>query len=127
MTKARCLIFAVMFIVNIGLTLALLYLFVGRGYYVVAGFTSVEVVTIVLAALAIMITALGIFIAIMAIWGYQSLHSIARQAAERAAFERAEEVATRAAADALARLDAATGSDRDYGTAAGESDGEKTE
>lgn len=121
------MIFAVMFAVNIGLTVALIYLFAGRGYFVVGGFTSVEVVTVVLAALAIMITALGIFIAIMAIWGYQSLHSIARQAAERAAAEIAEGVATRSAADALARLDAVAGSDRDYGTAAGRTNGDETQ
>jgi hypothetical protein len=47
-----------MFVMNIALFICLLYLFVGRGYYVVSGFTSVEVVTIVLAALGVMLIAL---------------------------------------------------------------------
>lgn len=85
MKKARGLIFGLMFCVNIGLFLALLYLFVGRGYYVVAGFTSFEVVTIVLAALAVMLTALGFFIAALAIWGYQALHSTASDIARTTA------------------------------------------
>lgn len=85
MKKARSLIFGLMFCVNIGLFLALLYLFIGRGYYVVAGFTSVEVVTIVLAALAVMLTALGFFIAMLAIWGYQALHSTAADIARMTA------------------------------------------
>jgi len=86
MRGVRRFIFGLMFVINIGLALCLGYLFIGRGYFVVAGFTSVEVVTIVLAALAVMLTALGIFIAVLAIWGYQSLRTssgeIAREAAE---------------------------------------------
>lgn len=85
MRKARGVIFGVMFCVNIGLTAALIYLFVGRGYYVVGGFTSVEVVTIVLAALGVILTALGFFIAMLAIWGYQSLNTVAENTARAAA------------------------------------------
>lgn len=85
MKKARGVIFGFMFCVNIGLTLALLYLFIGRGYYVVGGFTSVEVVTIVLAALGVILTALGFFIAMLAIWGYQSLNAVAENTARIAA------------------------------------------
>lgn len=81
MKKARGIIFTFMFCVNIGLTIALLYLFVGRGYFVVGGFTSVEVVTIVLAALGVMLAALGFFIAMLAIWGYQSLHRVSEEVA----------------------------------------------
>jgi hypothetical protein len=86
MRGARRVIFALMFVMNIGLTLCLLYLFIGRGYHVVAGdFTSVEVVTIVLAALGVLLTALGIFIAMLAIWGYQSLHSLSGEIARNTA------------------------------------------
>ncbi|CAH2406365.1 hypothetical protein MES4922_490067 [Mesorhizobium ventifaucium] len=54
---ARRFIFGLMFVVNIGLALCLAYLFIGRGYFVVSGFTSVEVVTIVLVALGVLLTA----------------------------------------------------------------------
>jgi hypothetical protein len=83
--SARRVIFGLMFAMNIGLTLCLGYLFIRRGYFVVSGFTSVEVVTIVLAALGVLLTALGIFIALLAIWGYQSLHSVSGEIARKTA------------------------------------------
>lgn len=83
MRKAKDVIFGLMFCMNIGLTLVLLYLFVGRGYRTDGSFTGVEVITVVLAALAVMLTALGFFIAMLAIWGYQSLNAVAENTARR--------------------------------------------
>jgi len=83
--RARKIISAGMFVINIGLTACLLYLFLGRGYFVVGGFTSVELVTIVLAALSVLLTALGIFIALLAIWGYQSLRYVSEETARTTA------------------------------------------
>lgn len=120
--------FALMFVVNIGLTVGLLYLYNATGYYGGAAVSGVEIITIVLTAVAILVTTLGIFIAIMAIWGYHSLHNIAKETAERVAKERAETIATRAATDIVTRLDAGAyefgeALDRDYGRAAGKENG----
>ncbi|MBZ9960339.1 MULTISPECIES: hypothetical protein [unclassified Mesorhizobium] len=91
---------------NIAMFFCLAYLFIGRGYYVVSGFTSVEVVTIVLAALGVLLTALGIFIAMLAVWGYQSLHSlsgeIARKTAENLVRSELPAMVSREMADQLA-------------------------
>lgn len=106
MRGARRFIFGIMFVMNIAMFFCLAYLFIGRGYYVVSGFTSVEVVTIVLAALGVLLTALGIFIAMLAVWGYQSLHSlsgeIARKTAENLVRSELPAMVSREMADQLA-------------------------
>lgn len=119
-------------VINIGLSIGIFFFYTKTGYYSGSTFSSVEVVTIVLSSVAILVTGLGIFIAIMAIWGYRSLHEIAERTAERVALDIADKVANRAAADAVARLDTKfvkdisedNGySDRDYGAAAGKENG----
>jgi biopolymer transport protein ExbB/TolQ len=52
----------------------------------------VEVVTVVLAALAVLITVLGIFIAVLAVWGYARLSNDARNAAISAARDATSEI-----------------------------------
>ncbi|MDF1598265.1 hypothetical protein PZ895_00545 [Mesorhizobium sp. YIM 152430] len=125
MQVARRAIFALMFVLNGALTLCLTYLYFSRGFDPSGSFTSVELITIVLTALAVILTALGLFIAGLAIWGYQALHSAARDIAERVAKRTAEDVASRTAADAVTRLDESIGSERDYGAAAGRSNGDE--
>ncbi|MBX3598153.1 MAG: hypothetical protein KF874_11355 [Rhizobiaceae bacterium] len=123
MASTRRLLFALMVTFNLALTASLGYLFIARGFVIGAIFTSVELVTIVLAALALILTALGLFIAILAIWGYQSLQSGARETAERIARETADKVASRTAADAVSRLsDGATSYGSDYVDAATKGD-----
>jgi hypothetical protein len=85
MKAAKNLIAGLMFTLNFALFACLIFLFWSRGYIEGAGFTSVDLVTIVLAAVAVLITALGIFIALLAIWGYNSLRSTAEDIARTTA------------------------------------------
>lgn len=55
---------------------------VSRGVAPGEGWTPVELVTTVLSALAVLITVFGIFIAVLAVWGYARLAEDARNAAE---------------------------------------------
>jgi len=92
--------------------------------------TAVEVLTVVLAALSALLTALGIIVAIAAIWGYNSLRSlaveraeavareVAQQTAEVTAQATAEPVAARVAEEVVRSMAGAPAGD-DYGAAAG--------
>jgi hypothetical protein len=73
--------------INIAIFGGCIYFVASRGVVAGAGWTPVELVTIVLAALAVLITVLGIFIAVLAIWGYTRLAADARDVATRAAQE----------------------------------------
>jgi hypothetical protein len=57
-------------VLNLALFAAGFYFVASRGFTPGPGWTPVELVTAVLAALAILITVLGIFLAILAFWGY---------------------------------------------------------
>ncbi|WP_214470046.1 hypothetical protein [Mesorhizobium sp. dw_380] len=130
MRVMRRLIFGLMFTINIALFVCLLYLFIGRGYYVVSGFTSVEVVTIVLAALGVMLTALGIFIAMLAIWGYQSLRAtsseVARATAENLVKSELSAMVSREVADLVTLKNTLGTTSGDAQAAVDSLDGDKT-
>jgi hypothetical protein len=70
-------------VLNLALFAAGFYFVASRGFTPGPGWTPVELVTAVLAALAILITILGIFLAILAFWGYTG---IARLQSEPASF-----------------------------------------
>lgn len=89
--------------VQLVLVLGLTYFFVSRGYQPGAGWTAVELVTIILAALALLITALGIFLAVLAIWGYGQIHEEARRIARAAVTEEVGKQAPRAISKELDR------------------------
>ena len=80
------------FILNIALFAVFGYLFffspvVKSGHH----WTPVELVTTVLSALAVLLTALGIFIAVLAVWGYTQIKETAKSAAVAAAVKVARE------------------------------------
>lgn len=92
-----------------------------RGYQPGVGFGQYELITLVLAALAVLLTALGLFIAILAIWGYSTLKQAAmdqaNQAAHITAQKTAETVAARVAEKVAGRRVQGT-EGGDYGAAA---------
>lgn len=122
MKHLRTLIGSLVFCLNFALLACLIYLFGSRGYIEGAGFTAAELVTIVLAAVSVLITALGIFIALLAIWGYQSLHATAGEIGEKAAREKAEKLVPELIAEHFARIDAENDG-ADYGAAATKENG----
>lgn len=92
-----------------------------RGYVAGAGFSQYEVITLVLACVAVLLTALGLFVAIIAIWGYGTLKQAAMDQAQSAAHVTAgrvaEAVAARTAEEFVSRrFNASEGGD--YGAAA---------
>lgn len=107
---------------NIAFFLVVVYVVGTRGYIPVTAMTSVEVVTIVLGALGVMLTALGIFIAVLAILGYTAIQNLAVERAEGAAQKSAAETARQEVAQRVPGLVAAQmallGSGGDYGAAA---------
>ncbi|MER8806064.1 hypothetical protein [Mesorhizobium australicum] len=98
-----------MFILNFVLAVALIYLFVSRGMIEGAGWSAVDLVTVLLSLVSILLTVIGIFIAVLAIWGYGALRAIV--------VSRAEEITNQTLSDTLARLNVDEGAD--YGAAAG--------
>ncbi len=80
---------------NVVAAWALCAYIVSRGFETGAKYTSAELITIVLAALAVMIAVLTIFLAVLALWGYKSLREVARETASQVAKETAEEIAGR--------------------------------
>lgn len=86
-------------------------------------FDPVDLIVIVLTAVAVIVTTLGIFIAILAIWGYNTIKIAAIEQAVAAAKTEAEAVAARTARDILAPASRKVESGGDYGAAAkGEED-----
>ena len=88
-------------------------------------FSGLNLVTTILAALGVLLTALGIFIGLLAIWGYQNLREHAKDTAtlvaERVAGQTARQVAQTVAATAaasIARDISEKSPDDDYGAAA---------
>ncbi len=98
------------------------YFVVSRGFVPGAGWTAVELVTIVLAALAVLITVLGIFIAVLAIWGYTRLAEDARNVATREARSSVSEIAPRLVSEEISRQ-IGLGLSGGYGEAAGKDQG----
>jgi len=66
------------------------------------GFTYQDLVTVLLTAIAVILAAVTVFVALVALWGYNALKENAKSAAEAAARETAEETA-RVTAKAAAR------------------------
>jgi uncharacterized membrane protein len=99
----------------------------------------VNTLTVVLAALSALLTALGIGVGLLAFWGYTAIREHAATKAEAAAAIKSEEIAT-AVADKAARETAAlvaartvqamlkqeSGPSGDYGKAAGDDSGQTT-
>lgn len=86
--KIRWFAKALLTLSNVALAIALGYVFLTRGYVDGAGFDGPTLVTIVLTAVAILVTTLGIFVALLAVWGYSSL----KETAEAVAATTAESV-----------------------------------
>jgi hypothetical protein len=104
---------------NIGLFIALAYVMLSRGYAPGGGFNSTELVTIVLAALAVLLTTLGIFIAVLAVLGYTTLRRLAIGRAEKVARETAQaEVSKRVPGLVAEQMSTLVGTSADYGAAA---------
>lgn len=85
------LLLVLLSVINLVLLLACTYFIATRGVSAAAGvgWTPVELVTTVLSALSILITVLGIFLAVLAVWGYAKLADEAKSIAERVAREQA--------------------------------------
>ena len=112
------LLYALLTLVNIAIFGGCAYFVITRGFVAGAGWTSVELVTIVLAALAVLITVLGIFIAVLAIWGYTRLAADARDVATRAAQEHVGKIAPQLVSEEIRRT-IGQGQSEGYGEAAG--------
>ena len=105
---------------------ALLAYIVTRGFSLgtaAAPFTSVEFISLILGALAVMIAVLTVFLAVLALWGYNSLREAAREIATAEAKRTAEEVAGRTTRT-LQDQESGQGSGDEYARAAvGHADG----
>jgi hypothetical protein len=73
------LFYALLTLVNIAIFGECAYFVITRGLVTGAGWTPVELVTIVLAALAVLLTVLGIYRS----FGYLGVHSVGRRCAGR--------------------------------------------
>lgn len=80
------------------------YFVASRGVAPSAGWSSVELVTVVLTALAVLLTTLGIFIAVLAVWGYTRLSDDARAVATATARDVAAATAKEAAIDTTGKI-----------------------
>jgi hypothetical protein len=107
--------YALLTFINVTFFAGCVYFVASRGFVPGAGWSGVEVVTIVLAALAVLMTVLGIFIAVLAVWGYARLSEEARKTA---ALEAQSFVGKNAPRLISEELDRRIGSG-DYGEAAG--------
>lgn len=108
---------------NIALFLVLAFFVGSRGYAPGGGFTSTELVTIVLTALAVLLTALGIFIAVLAVLGYTQLRKLAVSRVEAAARTEVGKLAPRLVAEQVSNY---YGASADYGEAAAAGNDEHT-
>jgi hypothetical protein len=92
---------------------------ISRGYQAGNGWTPVELVTIILTALAVIVAVMGVFFAIMAIWGYSQIREDARLLSRKVAIDEVGKVVPRAIASELDRRVGADG----YAEAASKDDG----
>jgi hypothetical protein len=104
--------------INLTLSCGAIYFIGSRGFVPATGWSAVEVVTVVLAALAVLITVLGIFVAGLAVWGYTQLRTDARNVAASAAQAYLNENAPKLISEDLDRR-GGPGLTGDYGEAAG--------
>lgn len=97
-----------LFFLNVAMLSAAVYFVGTRGYIQGGGWTAPELITVVLAALALLITVLGIFIAVLAVWGYARLSEDAKATASKVAADvaanHAGHVATQVAVAEISRL-----------------------
>jgi hypothetical protein len=110
------LFYVLVTLLNLTLFCGAIYFIGSRGFAPAAGWSAVEVVTVVLAALAVLMTVLGIFIAVLAVWGYARLADDARNAAILAARDATSNLVPLVVRE---EIDRQMGSGR-YGEAAGE-------
>jgi uncharacterized membrane protein len=119
-----------LFLANITILSGAMYFIFTRGWVAGAGgWTPVELVTTVLAAVALLITVLGIFIALLAIWGYNRITKEAGRRAETATHIYLSKNVQQLVSDQVPRHVAAEieriQGDSTYGSAAGQEGGEK--
>ncbi|MEP0149977.1 hypothetical protein [Roseibium sp.] len=111
------------FLMNVALFAMNAYFIGTRGYVAGGSFDSTSLVTIALTSVAVLVTALGIFIAVLAIWGYNSLKQGAIDEAVKRAVDAAEAQAARTSERRMAVIPSkAAGNEtepQDYGSAAG--------
>lgn len=115
------------FLVNLALMALAIYFVSSRGINN-DGWSSSELLTVMLAALGVMIAVLTLFLGGLAIWGYTQLESEARRIADQTAKRVAEETAKKRVDETLpemvASLNRDIGSeDRGYGEQVSKEDG----
>jgi hypothetical protein len=116
------LFYVLLTLINLTLFCGAAYFISSRGFAPASGWGAVEVVTVVLAALAVLITVLGIFIAGLAVWGYTQLRTDAKNVAAKAARAYLNENAPKLISEDLDRR-GGPGVAGDYGEAAGKDKG----
>lgn len=97
----------------------LLAYIVSRGFELGTKFTAVELLSLILGALAVMIAVLTVFLAVLALWGYNSLREAAKEIATTVAKDIATTVAKRTAEEVAGRT-TRTLQDQEFGQGSGD-------
>lgn len=111
----KCAVYAVG-LTNVGIFIALLYLFIVRGGDFSAPWSGPDLATIALTSATLVLACVALFVAILAIWGYATIKSRAEELAAQTAREVAIAEAQGAVRAQLAALLGASGSSNAQGS-----------